>query len=168
MAYASRALGETEKGWFQIEKELLAVTYAAEHFHYDHKPLETICRKPIQNASPRIPTMLMRLLRYQLHIKYLPGSKLYIVDMLSCAQPSTPPPDDDPCIVEHRIHSLLATHPMSTKRLCQATDEDQILTKLRHLIREGWSDYKRDTDISIRQYWAMRDELHTADKLVFF
>ena len=34
VAYASRALSETEQRWFQIEKELLAVTFAAEHFHH--------------------------------------------------------------------------------------------------------------------------------------
>lgn len=78
VAYASRALTETEQRWFQIEKELLAVTFAAEHFHHyiygrevevenDHKPLETIIRKPLQNASPRIQLMLLRLLRYRLN-----------------------------------------------------------------------------------------------------
>ena len=34
VAYASRALFESEQRWFQIEKELLAVTFAAEHFHH--------------------------------------------------------------------------------------------------------------------------------------
>ena len=34
VTYASRALSETEQRWFQIEKELLAVTFAAEHFHH--------------------------------------------------------------------------------------------------------------------------------------
>ena len=53
VAYTSRALSETEQRWFQIEKELVAVTFAAEHFHHyfdgkevevenDHKPLENI------------------------------------------------------------------------------------------------------------------------------
>ena len=62
---ASRALTETEERWFQVEKELLAVTFAAVHFHHyiygrevevgnDHKSLETIIRMPLQNASLRI------------------------------------------------------------------------------------------------------------------
>ena len=33
LVYASRALTQTEQRWFQIEKELPAVTFAAEHFH---------------------------------------------------------------------------------------------------------------------------------------
>ena len=65
IAYASWSLTETEQRWFQIEKELLAIVFAAERFHQyiygkevevesDHKPLETILKKPIENASPRI------------------------------------------------------------------------------------------------------------------
>ena len=34
VVYASRALTQTEQRWFQIEKELPAVTFAAEHFHH--------------------------------------------------------------------------------------------------------------------------------------
>ena len=106
VAYASRALTETEQRWFQIEKELLAVTFAAEHFHHyiygrevevenDHKPLETIIRKPLQNASPRIQLMLLRLLRYRLNLKYVPGTKVCIADMLSRGHPSLEPLSED-------------------------------------------------------------------------
>lgn len=34
VVYASRALTQTEQRWFQIEKVLPAVTFAAEHFHH--------------------------------------------------------------------------------------------------------------------------------------
>ena len=37
VVYASRALTQTEQRWFQIEKELPAVTFAAEHFHHWNK-----------------------------------------------------------------------------------------------------------------------------------
>lgn len=61
--YASRALTETQKNWAQIEKELFAIVFGCERFHQyvygrtvevesDHKPLESILKKPIVNAPP--------------------------------------------------------------------------------------------------------------------
>ena len=61
VAFASRALSETEKHYAQIEKEALAIVYGLEKFNQftygrkvtvetDHKPLETIHKKPLASA----------------------------------------------------------------------------------------------------------------------
>ena len=140
IAYASRSLTPTEQRWFQIEKELLAIVFAAERFNQyiygkeievesDHKPLETILRKPIQNASPRIQLMLLRLLRYNLCVTYVPGSKLFIADALSRAYTDVIPHTGDSQIkeMEMRVHSVVLHLPVSHKRrleLLQATAND--------------------------------------------
>jgi len=96
IAYASKSLTVAERNYAQIEKELLAIVFACEKFsHYvygrktivqsDHKPLEAIFRKPICDTSPRLQRMLLRLLKFQLTIEYLPGSKMLIADALSRA-----------------------------------------------------------------------------------
>lgn len=75
VAFASRALTETESRYAQIEKELLALVYACTKFHHfiygravtvetDHQPLITILRKPLHTASARIQRMMLRLQRY--------------------------------------------------------------------------------------------------------
>jgi hypothetical protein len=63
--YASRALTETEKNYAQIEKELLSIVFACQKFHQyiygkkiivenDHKPLESILKKPLNQTPARL------------------------------------------------------------------------------------------------------------------
>ena len=65
LAYASRALSDTEVGYAQIEQECLAIVFSLERFHQytfgreaaeytDHKPLEAIVKKPLHKAPKRI------------------------------------------------------------------------------------------------------------------
>ena len=81
IAYASRALTTTEMNYAQIEKELLAIVFGAEHFHQytygwrvavdsDQKPLETIFGKSLASAPRRLQKMFMRLQRYDIDIQY--------------------------------------------------------------------------------------------------
>lgn len=83
IAYASRALTDTESRYSQTEREALAIVWACEHFDIyirgannvniitDHKPLETIWQKP--NLPLRIERWSLRLQPYELAIKYEPG-----------------------------------------------------------------------------------------------
>ena len=86
IAYASRALSKFEQRYAQIEKELLAVFYAVEQFHYylygqpvtvetDHKLLEQILTRSFDRISPRLQQLCLRLLRYNVLPKYTLGLK---------------------------------------------------------------------------------------------
>ncbi|RXN16535.1 dynein heavy chain axonemal [Labeo rohita] len=77
VAFGSRSLTECQKRYAQIEKELLAIVYGCEKFHQyvygktvqvetDHKPLETVFKKSLQKAPPRLQRMLMRLQLYDI------------------------------------------------------------------------------------------------------
>ena len=92
VAYASRALTDTEVNYAQIEKELLAIVFACEKFdayiygrdcvrvQTDHKPLESIFRKELCTAPKRLRRMLLRLLKYSLDVTYLKGEKMLVAD----------------------------------------------------------------------------------------
>ena len=78
------------------KKELLSTVFVLERFNQytfgkqvmvesDHKPLETIVKKPLANATPRLQRMLLRLQKYDFVIQYKPGTQMYISDMLSRA-----------------------------------------------------------------------------------
>lgn len=94
VAYASRALTDTETRYAQIEKELLSVIFGLEKFHSytygrtvnvisDHKPLESIMKKPLHAAPKRLQRMLLRLQKYDIILQYRPGKEMYLADNLS-------------------------------------------------------------------------------------
>ena len=97
VAFASRALSRVEQTYAQIEKECLAILFAAERFdqyllgrqlvtvNTDHKPLVPIFSKSIFSAPKRLQRMILRLQKYNLAVKYCPGSQMYIADKLSRA-----------------------------------------------------------------------------------
>ena len=183
IAYASRSLSESEQRWSQIEKELLAIVFATERFHHyiygrdvqvlnDHKPLETIMKKPIHSATPRIQVMLLKLMRYpNLKVKWIPGSKLHIADTLSRAHVDVLPPGEETIReIGDRIHSIVVNLPISDNRreaIQNATKSDESLQMLRQTIENGWPRYKKKVHPSIRSYWTMRNELYVAEDLIF-
>ena len=96
VAYASRALTDVESRYTQIEKELLAIAFAFNKFHQyvygksvllesDHKPLESIFKKSLATAPPRLTHMLLQLQKYSFTIAYKPGKELFLANTLSRA-----------------------------------------------------------------------------------
>ena len=79
IAYASRALSQTECNYAQTEKESLAICFGCDKFDQciygrrkleietDHKPLVTIFKKPLVSAPRRIQRMMLRLQKYTLN-----------------------------------------------------------------------------------------------------
>ena len=97
VAYASHTLSPIEKNYAQIGKECLAIIFSCQrfdqylarkdkiHVESDHKPLQTIFKKPIHSAPYRLQRMLLRLLRYNLDVGYKTGNRMYLADHLSRA-----------------------------------------------------------------------------------
>ncbi|GFR79719.1 retrovirus-related Pol polyprotein from [Elysia marginata] len=72
LAFASRTLQPAEQNHAQIEKELLADVFGLRKFHHftygrpvhvitDHKPLESIAKKPLCKAPRRLQNMLQKI-----------------------------------------------------------------------------------------------------------
>ena len=96
IAYGSRTLTNSEKHYANIERELLAITWGVEKFHtylygrqvtveIDHKPLESIFKKSLSEAPPRFQRMLLKLTKYDLKVRYIPGKQQVLSDCLSRA-----------------------------------------------------------------------------------
>lgn len=153
IAYASRALTDAETRYAQIEKELLAVTFGLERFNQytygvdivvenDHKPLESILKKPLSQAPPRLQRLLLGLQKYTFNFKYRPGKELVIADTLSRACLPAGKEETQSQELETFVHSVfLRSIPMSRDILndvCRETDRDDELSLVRDCIQNDW------------------------------
>ena len=99
IAYTSRALTDTETRYAPIELEMLAIVFSLEKFHQytygrhtivhsDHKPLESIMKKPLHKAPRRLQGMMLRLQMYDIEVRYQQGKTMALADALSRAHPT--------------------------------------------------------------------------------
>ncbi|KAF7659395.1 hypothetical protein LDENG_00298790 [Lucifuga dentata] len=98
VAYASRTLTDTEQRYAQIEKEVLAITWACErfsdfligiafHVETDHKPLVPLLdSNNLDELPPRIQRLRMRLMRCAFTISHVSGKNIATADVLSRAR----------------------------------------------------------------------------------
>ncbi|KAK3084719.1 hypothetical protein FSP39_017965 [Pinctada imbricata] len=179
VAFASRALTETQTRYAQIERELLAVLYGCEKFHHyiygrtvtietDHKPLLAIHSKPLYRATPRLQRMLMKLQRYDVKLVYVPGKEMYISDALSRAYLS----ETKETLVDEDldINSIEQSLPMSAEKLAQfklCTAQDDQLQSLAETVVQGWPENRHDVPMNIRAYWHYRDEISFINGLLY-
>lgn len=177
LAYASRALTDTECGYAQIEKECLAIVFALERFHQytfgrktivlsDHKPLESIVRKPLHKAPKRIQGMLLRLLQYDTEVEYTKGKEMYIADTLSRAYLKDSDESSDQFSQVNAVGHL-RINPASLQDLRDATHKDEDMVTLKSIILQGWPENKQDVPSQTTPYFAFRDELSVHDGLIF-
>ena len=147
VAYASRALTEAETRNAQIEKELLAATFARRKFHdfvygqeaiteTDHKPLTAIVNKPLHAAPACLQRMLLQLQRYNLKFVYKKGTELYLADTLSRAYTNEEPGREGEDQLD--VMSFTAISPARMEELQRHTLEDPVMQKGTHFITYGW------------------------------
>ena len=179
VAFASRALTETETRYAQIEKELLAVVFGLEKFHQmtygrpvhvqsDHKPLETILKKELHKAPIRLQRMMLRINKYNIDLKYYPGRKMYIADTLSRAFLRTE--KSEQAFSDFENVNMVNHVPVSADRMKEIkkeTEKDETLQILAKTIKEGWPNKYSTVEKSIRKYFHIRDELVVESGLIY-
>ena len=133
IAYASKSLTKTQQQFAQIEKEMLAVVFGCTRFHdyiygvnnvtveSDHKPLETILKKPSCQAPLRLQKMIMTIQKYSLNVIYRPGKELVLADTLSRALLQ----DDDDLIEENFEVNTVRVILMSDAKMMELKDNEK-------------------------------------------
>ena len=94
ITFVSQALMSTQQCYSNIEHELLAVVVMVEHLHHyvfgrkfmvhtNHSPLANIFKKCLNNVSPRLQHLLLRLSQYEIDVHYVTQKDVPIADCLS-------------------------------------------------------------------------------------
>ena len=128
IAYASRSMTSAEENYAQIEKEMLAISFATKKFHQyiygkpsihvqtDHKPLESILKKPMCKAPPRLQRLMLTLQPYDLAVSYVPGKYMYLADTLSRAYIEGEPESSLDEEMTRVVHSLVENTTVSAAK----------------------------------------------------
>ena len=174
--FASRALSETQKGYVVIELEALAVAWAMEKFHHflygnefvletDQKLLEVLLSKSLNQATPRLQHILIRTFPYHFKVQYIPGLTNHMADCLSRLgfQKDT---ISIPKLHVNQITSQLKARSDSLHNLQIATQDDDKLAIIKHIIQQGWPTTIKEVPSEIQPYWTFCEELTIEDGLV--
>lgn len=186
--YASRALTSTEKGYAQIEKEMLAMVFGLEKFERyvygrkvlietDHQPLVTIHKKSLLSAPKRLQRMLLRMQKYEFNVVYKKGKEMYLADTLSRAFIAKQEKDVEKEEIfqtslekELQVMDMTENIAISSERLQQlqsATKADEELCHLMKIIQQGWPKENQRVPMNLKPYYTFREELSVQNGLVF-
>nr|XP_023660029.1 uncharacterized protein K02A2.6-like [Paramormyrops kingsleyae] len=180
VGYASKSLSVSAINYAQIEKELHAILFGCKRFHQyvygrhvivesDHKPLESIMKKSLAAAPPRLQRMILQLQRYDFTIIHKPGKDVPVADTLSRKSLT----DQDDSLregMDMQVHTVYSSLPVSNAKLeniRKETENDLQLMVLKKTIKEGWPAVRRSCPQTIAEFWNHRDELTQMNDILF-
>ncbi|XP_046555339.1 uncharacterized protein LOC124264644 [Haliotis rubra] len=131
VAFASKAVTNSQRNYAQIEKETLAILFGCEKFHYylfwrnfkvitDHKPLEVVFKKPLHAIPLRLQRMRMRLQIYDADVEFTPGKNVPVAGMLSRHFIESSSNKDDLSLdedIQSHVHMVTSNLPVSDKKM---------------------------------------------------
>ena len=153
---ASRSLTDAESRYSNIECECLAVTYGLEKFeHYllgrnmtvetDHSPLEQIFKKNINEAPSRLQRLLLRCLRFDVHVQYKQGRSIPVADALSrvCHKKAAHNTENmiEDSASQCNIHFI--STPIDLTAVKSSAAQDPPMNLLKNTIFNGWPPYRK-------------------------
>ncbi|XP_053326251.1 uncharacterized protein K02A2.6-like [Spea bombifrons] len=182
VAYASRSMSGAETRYAQIEKELLSILFACNRFRQcisgqlvnvetDHKPLITLFTKSLNDCPLRIQRLMIKLQRYTLKVTFTPGKMMYTADALSRAVDERAGQDDKVAEeIQAYVDMVTSAMPITDAKMqmiCQETEKDSTLDRVKRAIQIGWPDVKQSCIDGVQEYWNCRAELTVVNGIIF-
>ena len=130
---------------------------------------EVIASKPLASVPYRLQCLLMRLMQYDVEIKYRRCPEMYLADTLSRAYLQQMPPPGKADQEVERIHSVIfvTVSEPQIQEIRQEPATDPVLQSLKALILTGWPSERESVPSELRPYFNIRDELAAQDGVIF-
>nr|XP_039263236.1 uncharacterized protein LOC120339217 [Styela clava] len=142
----------------------------------NHKPLETITKKPLVDAPKRLQRMLLQLQKYDFVVNYKKGANMFIADTLSRAYINK---STDTIGKSDVFHLSLANEieeidmlkdisvlDKTMHVLQKSTEKDSTMRTLRAIIEDGWPITKKQLPRSMQEYFNFREDLTVQNGLI--
>ena len=172
VAYASRTLTQSEKGYAQLEKEALSLVFGIKKFHQflygrrftlvtDHKPLLTILgpkRGLPTLAAARLQRWALLLAAYQYDIEFRSTTEHSNADGFSRLPLKVG--EESECVSAISVFTLSQIEflPVDTDKLRRATKSDPVLSRVMTYTQRGWPAH---VEAELKPYANRRQELTT-------
>lgn len=178
ISFASRSLTPCEQNYSQIEKEMLSILFACTKFKFytygrkvivvnDHKPLLGIMKKNFHKiASAKLQRMKLKLLNFDIELRYAPGKTINIADYLSRYMIKTDESEEDKSIT-NAINTINVSDEKRNEFQIE-TENDEILRQIKDFCKNGWPNNKDNCPIELKYYYKLRDDIMLEDDILFY
>lgn len=180
IAYASRKLSTTEQRYAAIDKEALAIIFGLSKFYQyifgkriiiktDHKPLERIFGEDVgipKIISNRLARWALILNSFSYEIQHIKGNENTTADCLSRLPIGEK--DFKEKSVDHILHLRLEGIPVSKKELQKDTANDEILSKVKDYVLNGWPKEKSKVKKEMYTFYEKRDCLSFEENILLW
>ena len=130
----------------------------------NQKPFEAILSKSLNWVTPWLQRILIKIFPYNFKIRYIPGTTNHVVDCLSRLGVQK----NSISLLLHinQITSHLKAREDSLHSIRLATQANDNLAILKHIIQQGWPKTVKEVPQEIQKYWTFHEELTVEDGLI--
>ena len=112
--------------------------------------------------------MLLKLTKYDLVLRYVPGKQQVISECLSRAPLSETEPFSEPeDVIGVNLFEELGIESSTLKRFKDSSSADETSKVEMEYVLKGWPAEKEQVDELAREYWNFREELNVEDGMLF-
>ena len=126
-----------------------------------------IVKKPLAAAPKRLQRLMIRLMQYDVEIKYWRGPEMYFGDTLSRAYLPHHPGKADLEVERIRSVNFVSVSEPQIQEIREETAKDAVLQSLKAVILNGWPNQRESLPTGPRHHFNIRDELAAQDGVIF-